>query len=244
MAMGGLRPLVAVYSTFLTRAFDQVNLDAGLHGQPVIFCLDRAGVTGPDGASHHGILDLVLLTKVPGMTVLAPSSYQELQQMLEDSIDITGGPVAIRWSRGKAAHVGHDEVGRGLESRKVRSGDGSVALLGFGQMLPAAVGAAELLAAEGIEATVYDPRAVTPLDPAMIADAATHRLVVTIEDGLRIGGAGAAVRDALGDADATCRVRVLGMPTEYIDHGDPDAIHAAYGLDAVGIAETTRTLLD
>ncbi len=244
MAMGGLRPLVAVYSTFLTRAFDQVNLDAGLHGQPVIFCLDRAGVTGPDGASHHGLLDLVLLTKVPGMTVLAPSSYQELQQMLEDSIDITGGPVAIRWSRGKAAHVGHDEVGRGLESRKVRSGDGSVALLGFGQMLPAAVGAAELLAAEGIEATVYDPRAVTPLDPAMIADAATHRLVVTIEDGLRIGGAGAAVRDALGNTDATCRVRVLGMPTEYIDHGDPDAIHAAYGLDAVGIAETTRTLLD
>jgi 1-deoxy-D-xylulose-5-phosphate synthase len=244
MAMGGLRPLIAVYATFLTRAFDQVNLDVGLHGQPVIFCLDRAGITGPDGASHHGILDLVLLTKVPGMTVFAPSSYQEIQQMMSDAMDLTDGPVAIRWSRGKAAHVGDDEIGRGLEARRIRSGDGSVALLGFGQMLGATLGAAELLAAEGIEATIYDPRVVMPLDPKMIDDIADHRLVVTIEDGLRIGGAGAGVRDALGERDAHCRVRVLGVPTEYVPHGNPDDIHAGFGLDAAGIAASVREILE
>lgn len=244
MAMGGLRPLIAVYSTFLTRAIDQVNLDVGLHGQPVIFCLDRAGITGPDGASHHGVLDLVLLTKVPGMVVLAPSSYQELQQMMEDAMALDGGPVAIRWSRGTAAHVGHDEVGAGLAARRISTGDGRVALLGFGQMLPAARAAAELLAAEGIECTLYDPRAVQPLDPEMIDHVCSHDLVVTIEDGLRIGGAGAGVRDALGDRDAQCRVRVLGLPTEYIAHDHPDTIHARYGLDAEGIAASVRELLD
>ena len=244
MAMGGLRPLIAVYATFLTRAFDQVNLDVGLHGQPVIFCLDRAGITGPDGASHHGILDLVLLTKVPGMTVFAPSSYQELQQMMEDAMGLTDGPVAIRWSRGKAAHVPHDQVGAGLQARKVRTGDGTVALLGFGQMLPAVVAAAERLAADGIDATVYDPRVVIPLDPAMIDELAAHERVVTVEDGLRIGGAGAAVRDALGNRDAACRIRVLGVPTEYVPHGHPDDIHAGFGLDADGIATSVRELLD
>ncbi|MEM7141179.1 MAG: 1-deoxy-D-xylulose-5-phosphate synthase [Actinomycetota bacterium] len=243
MAMGGLRPLIAVYSTFLTRAFDQVNLDVGLHGQPVIFCLDRAGITGPDGASHHGILDLVLLTKVPGMTVFAPSSYQEISQMMEDAMGLTDGPVAIRWSRGKAAHVADHEVGAGLHARKVATGDGSVALLGFGQMLPAVQGAAEILASEGIDATVYDPRLVVPLDTDMIDDVADHQLVVTVEDGLRIGGAGAGVRDALGERGADCRVRVLGVPTEYVPHGDADTIHAGFGLDAAGIAASVRDLL-
>ena len=243
MAMGGLRPVVALYATFLTRAFDQVNLDVGLHGQPVIFCLDRAGITGPDGASHHGILDLVLLTKVPGMTVFAPSSYQEVQQMMEDAMGLTDGPVAIRWSRGKAAHVGHDEIGTGLNARKVKTGDGRVALVGFGQMLPAAIGAAELLAADGINVTIYDPRVVQPLDPSMIDDLATHDIVVSIEDGLRVGGAGAGVRDALGERDANCRLRVLGIPVEYVPHGHPDDLHAGFGLDPVGIANSVRELI-
>ena len=243
MAMGGLRPVVAVYSTFLSRAFDQINLDVGLHGQPVIFCVDRAGVTGPDGASHHGLLDMVLFTRVPGMTVLAPSSYQELQQMMDDAMDLTDGPVAIRWSRGAAAHVADHEVGTGLNARRIRSGDGRVALLGFGQMLGAVTAAADLLSAEGIEATVYDPRAVVPLDPAMIDDIATHDVVVTVEDGLRIGGAGAAVRDTLGDRDTTCRIRVLGIPVEYVPHADPDTIHSRFGLDAQGVATEVRALL-
>ncbi len=244
MAMGGLRPVVAVYSTFLSRAFDQINLDVGLHGQPVIFCVDRAGVTGPDGASHHGLLDMVLFTKVPGMTVLAPSSYQELQQMMDDAMDLTDGPVAIRWSRGAAAHVADHEVGAGLNARRTRCGDGRVALLGFGQMLGAVTAAAEGLAANGIEATVYDPRAVVPLDPKMIDDIAQHDVVVTVEDGLRIGGAGAAVRDTLGDRDTTCRIRVLGIPVEYVPHADPNDIHARFGLDAKGITTEVLTLLD
>ncbi|MDE0606154.1 MAG: 1-deoxy-D-xylulose-5-phosphate synthase [Acidimicrobiaceae bacterium] len=243
MAMGGLRPVVAVYSTFLSRAFDQVNLDVGLHGQPVIFCVDRAGVTGPDGASHHGLLDMVLFTKVPGMTVLAPSSYQELQQMMEDAMDLTDGPVAIRWSRSPAAHVADNEVGAGLNAHKTRVGDGRVALLGFGQMLGAVMGAADLLAADGIETTVYDPRAVVPLDPRMIDDIAEHDVVVTVEDGLRIGGAGASVRDTLGDRDTDCRIRVLGIPVEYVPHAKPDDIHARFGLDAKSIATEVRALL-
>ncbi len=244
MAMGGMRPLFAVYSTFLTRAFDQVNLDVGLHGQPVIFCLDRAGITGDDGASHHGILDLVLLTKVPGMTVFAPSSYQELQQMLVDAMDLTDGPVAIRWAKTAAPSVPDDQVGSGLDARLVREGDGKVCLLGFGKMLAACEAAADLLAAEGIGATVWDPRAVTPLDPAMLDDAAHHRVVVSVEDGLRIGGAGAGVRDSLGEVDATCRLRVLGVPVAYIPHGNPDAILADLGLDGDGVAAAAREMLE
>lgn len=243
MAMGGLRPVVAVYSTFLARAFDQVNLDVGLHGQPVIFCIDRAGVTGPDGASHHGLLDMVLLTKVPGMTVMAPSSYQDLQQMMETAMGLTDGPVAIRWSRGKAAHVSDAEVGVGLHARKTRSGDGRVVLVGFGQMFGAVSEAADLLATDGLDATVYDPRVVVPLDAAMLSELARHEVVVTVEDGLRVGGAGAVVRSALADLDIDCRIRVLGIPVEYVSHARPDDIHARFGLDPAGICAEIRSLL-
>ena len=138
---------------------------------------------------------------------------------------------------------GHGEVGAGLAARRIRAGDGRVALLGFGQMLPAVQAAVELLDAEGIDCTLYDPRAVQPLDPEMIDDLASHDLVVTAEDGLRIGGAGAGVRDALADRDADSRVRVLGIPTEYIPHDHPDVIHARFGLDAPGIATSVRDLL-
>lgn len=243
MAMGGLRPVVAVYSTFLCRAFDQVNLDVGLHGQPVIFCIDRAGVTGPDGASHHGLLDMVLFTKVPNMTVFAPSNYQELSQMMIDAMDIETGPVAIRWSRAAAAHVDNDSVGAGLGARKTREGDGSVALLGFGQMHGAASEAAEVLSDRGVEATVYDPRVVVPLDPIMVGDIAGHDVVVSVEDGLRIGGAGAVVRDTLGELNTTCRIRVMGIPVSYVPHGNPDDIHTSFGLDAAGIAAEVSRLL-
>ena len=239
MAMGGLRPLIAVYSTFLSRAFDQINLDCGLHQQPVIFCIDRAGITGDDGPSHHGVLDLVLLTKVPGMTVLAPSSLQELEQMLNDAMHLTDGPVAIRWPKTAARIVADHEVGVGLHARQVRSGNG-VCLIGVGKMLEACEAAAEQLEADGIDATVWDPRAVNPLDPEMIADAARHEHVITVEDGLRIGGAGANIRDALGEQGATSQVRVLGVPVSYVPHGKPDAILAGLGLDAAGIAASIR----
>ncbi len=126
MAMGGLRPVVAIYSTFLNRAWDQVVYDVALHRLPVIFCLDRAGITGPDGASHHGVYDMALLSKVPGMRVLAPSSAQELAQMLHDATTLVdAGPIAIRYPRGAARQVSEHEVGSGLSARKARAGGGS-----------------------------------------------------------------------------------------------------------------------
>jgi 1-deoxy-D-xylulose-5-phosphate synthase len=248
MAMGGLRPIVAIYATFLTRAIDQVVYDVGLHQQPVIFCLDRAGITGDDGASHHGVLDMALLSKVPGMTILAPSSYQELGQMLRDALEITTGPVCIRWPKTAARNVADDEVGRGLQARRVRSGDGAVCLLAVGKMLDAAEGAADELAAEGVAASVWDVRCVKPLDPAMLADAARHRLVITIEDGIREGGAGAAMADAistmaLDGGTVAPPVRVLGTPVAYIPHGKPDDILRGLGLDASGVATEARRLL-
>ncbi len=243
MAMGGLRPVVALYSTFLSRAFDQANLDVGLHGQPVIFCLDRAGITGNDGPSHHGIFDLVLCSKIPNMTIMCPSSYQELQQMLADAYDITDGPVLIRWPKTPAPSVDDTQVGSGLHARRHRAGTGNrVCFIGVGKMLAAANDAAELLAADGVDATVWDPRVVRPLDAAMMDDAANHDLVVTIEDGLRDGGIGASVADALQGRGPA--VRVLGVPTEYIDHDKPDLILAGFGLDGAGVATTTRTTLE
>jgi 1-deoxy-D-xylulose-5-phosphate synthase len=240
-------PVFAVYSTFLTRAFDQVNLDVALHGQKVVFCLDRAGITGDDGPSHHGVLDMVLLTKVPGMTVLAPSSYQELQAMLHDAVALAEGPVAIRWPKTAARNVTADEVGVGFRARQWRRG-ADVCLIGVGKMLQVALDAADQLAAAGIEATVWDPRAVTPIDPEMIADATAHPLVVTIEDGYRDGGAGALLADAVHtNADAVGAtappVAVMGVPTRFIPHGKPDTILAELGLDAAGIVAEVRRRL-
>ena len=240
MAMGGLRPVVALYATFLSRAFDQANLDVGLHGLPVVFCLDRAGITGDDGPSHHGVLDMVLLSKIPGMTILAPSSYQELQQMFEDALAITDGPVAIRWAKTPAPHVGWDEVGRGLSARQVRvaSDDRTVCLLGAGKMLAAAVEAADLLAADGIHATVWDPRCIRPLDETMLDDAAAHRLVVTVEDGFREGGFGTGVLDDLSSRSPRTEVAVLGVPVAHHAHGKVDDLLASFWLDGPGIAAT------
>jgi 1-deoxy-D-xylulose-5-phosphate synthase len=238
MAMGGLRPVVAVYSTFLTRAFDQTNLDVGLHHLPVVFCIDRAGITGDDGPSHHGVLDLALLLKVPGMTILAPSSAQELQVMLGEAMSITTGPCAIRFPKGPARQVTLEHVGCGLTARRVREGH-DVCILAVGKLLEAAEDAALLLTEQGVDASVWDVRVVKPLDPAMICDAARHSLVVTVEDGVRDGGAGAAIADAVAELDERRQappVLVLGTPDRYIPQAKPGQIHAELGLDGPGIA--------
>ncbi len=244
MAMEGLTPVVAVYSTFLTRAFDQLNLDVGLHGQHVVFCLDRAGVTGDDGPSHHGLLDMVLCLKVPNMTVFAPSSYQELQVMMVDAVENCDGPVSIRWPKTEAVMVPEDAVGSGTAGRKARSPESpDVCLIGVGKMLQVCLDAAEILASEGIEATVWDPRAVAPLDPEMIADAARHRCVVTVEDGFREGGAGTAIATALTDSGSKVPVTILGVPIEYFSHAAPSVILSRLGLDADGVAASVRSAL-
>ena len=244
MAIGGLIPVIALYSSFLTRAIDQVNLDVGLLGQHVIFCLDRAGVTGDDGPSHHGVLDMVLCTKVPGMTVMAPSSYQELQVMMSDAVTMCDGPVSIRWPKTAAVVAGDDEVGSGLTARMARSGSGDrVCLIGVGKMLAPALEAADMLVDEGVDATVWDPRMVVPLDPELLTDAAAHDVVVTIEDGFRQGGAGTGIETALRDMEAECRIDVMGVPVRYIPHAKPDKILSEFGLDAQGIVATVRRLL-
>ncbi len=250
MAMGGLRPVVAIYSTFLTRAIDQTMYDVGLHNQPVIFCLDRAGITGDDGPSHHGVLDMVLLSKVPGMTMFAPSSYQELEVMLDEAVAITTGPtpgpVSIRWAKTNAPHVSPDEVGSGLRGRKVRSGD-QLCIIGIGKMLEAATVAAAALEAEGISVTVWDPRCIKPLDREMLFDAAAHPFVLTAEDGIREGGIGAMIADQLSEitlgAPRAPRVRILGTPIAFIPHGKPDTILNELGLDAAGLTASALSLV-
>ena len=236
MAMGGMRPVVAIYSTFLTRALDQINLDTALHRCPVVFCIDRAGVTGDDGASHHGTLDMVLLSKIPGMTIFAPSSYEELPVMLDTALGIDDGPSAIRWPKTAAPRVSPDQVGSGLSARRALEGS-DVCLIGIGKMFTAASEAADLLETEGVSCSVWDPRVVKPLDPVMISDAVRHRLVVTIEDGLRDGGIGQAIRDQIS-ASAPTPVVVLGIPTVHIPHGKVDHILSDYGLGPSGITAT------
>jgi 1-deoxy-D-xylulose-5-phosphate synthase len=244
MAMAGMRPVVAVYSTFLSRAFDQANLDVGLHACPVVFVLDRAGITGDDGPSHHGVLDMALALSIPGLTVFAPSSAEEIEPMLRTALELPG-PSTIRFPKTAPRHVNFGDVGHGLEARRLRSGDGSVCLLGIGKTVAACLAAAEELSAEGVEATVWDVRVVSPPDAAMLAEAATHALVVTVEDGVRHGGAGAFLVDAIAaqtesDGLAGPATRVLGIPRQYLAQGKADDILASLGLDGAGIAESVR----
>jgi 1-deoxy-D-xylulose-5-phosphate synthase len=244
MAMGGLRPIVAIYSTFLSRAWDQVVYDVALHRLPIIFCLDRAGITGDDGPSHHGVYDMALLAKVPGMRVLAPSSLQELQVMLHDAIGLAdAGPVVIRYPKGAARQVGEHEVGSGVQARRLRTGDGRVAILAIGKLVGAADKAAAALAADGIEATVWDVRCCAPLDSEMIADAARHGAVITCEDGIRDGGIGMTIADQVHALAPTVPVEVLGVPTVFIPQAKPDRILASMGLDADGIEAAVRAAL-
>lgn len=244
MAMGGLRPVVAVYSTFLSRAFDQMNMDVGLHELPVVFALDRAGFTGENGASHHGIFDMVLALAVPGMRVFAPSSAEDLEVMLDTALSLPG-PSVIRFPATPARHA---TPGEGLAARLLRQGDGSVCLLGVGKLVAACEQAAEELAAAGVDATVWDVRVVSPPDPDMLDDAVRHTLVVTAEDGLRTGGAGTFLRAAL--ADLATRERVpppsvscLGAPRAYVPQNRADDILSELGLDGPGIAATVRERL-
>ncbi len=244
MAMAGLRPVVAVYSTFWSRSFDQANLDVGLHGCPVVFVLDRAGITGDDGPSHHGILDLALALSIPGMTVFVPSSAEDVGPMLRAALELPG-PSTIRVPKTAPRHVDPGDVGSGLQARQLRAGDGSVCLLGVGKTVAACLNAADRLAVEGIDATVWDVRVVAPPDIAMLEDAARHRLVVTAEDGVRHGGAGAFLLDAMAaQSESTGRpvpaTRILGVPRQYLAQGKADDILASLGLDGAGIAESIR----
>ena len=178
---------------------------------------------------------MVLLSKVPNMTIFAPSSLHELPEMFETALTLDG-PCALRWPRTAARVIPTEEIGSGLQARKVRSGS-DVCILSVGKMLEYAEDAAERLAADGVSATVWDARIARPLDPRMLADAAEHPLVVTVEDGIREGGIGAMARDQLSDTAGNPRVRVMGVPVTYVPHGDPVQILADLGLDGAGIRD-------
>jgi 1-deoxy-D-xylulose-5-phosphate synthase len=221
--------------------------DVALHRLPVIFCLDRAGVTGDDGPSHHGIYDMALFSKVPGMRVLAPSSAQDLQQMLHDAMSLADtGPVVIRYPKGKARQVSEHDVGTGLRARRTAIDPGkALCILAVGKMVAAAEQAVAALARDSIAATLWDVRSCVPADEEMIRDAAAHRRVLTLEDGIRDGGIGFLLADAITTVvpDAPPVIRVLGLPTRFIPHAKPDAILAKLGLDAAGVERTAREML-
>jgi 1-deoxy-D-xylulose-5-phosphate synthase len=238
MAAGGLRPVVAVYSTFLQRAFDQVMMDVCLHRHPVTFVLDRSGVTGEDGPSHHGVFDVTYLRCLPNLTVASPRDGIELRRALATAM-AHDGPFAIRFPKATTAPVGpHDEVEPlQIGEWEVRREGGEVLLLGLGQLQSACEEAADLLAAEGIGVTLVDPRFVKPLDPRLPALATAHRLVVTVEDNVLAGGFGSGVTEVLADAQVTVPVERLGIPDRFLPHGKRDVVLAELGLDGVGIAE-------
>ncbi|HEX8862316.1 MAG TPA: 1-deoxy-D-xylulose-5-phosphate synthase [Actinomycetes bacterium] len=246
MAMRGLRPLCAIYSTFLQRAFDQVTMDVALHRLPVVFALDRAGITGPDGPSHHGVFDLTYLREIPGMVLAAPRDGVELRRMLTTAMAHTGGPFAIRFA-GKATtpQVDFSQPLRKLKigNWEMRSRGSDVLLLGLGALHGASEEAARLLKQEGISVSLVDPRWVKPLDPRLASVAGAHRLVVTVEDNVLTGGFGAAVAEVLADEEVATPLLRLGVPDQFLQHGKRETLLAELGLDAVGIAERIRKRL-
>lgn len=236
LALGGLHPVVAVYATFLNRAFDQLLMDVALHRLPVTVVLDRAGVTGDDGASHNGMWDLSILQVVPGLAVAVPRDEPRLRELLSEAVEVDDGPTVIRYPKGPVgAEI--EAVGRLGGMDVLREGDApDVLLVSAGPMAELCVEAAALLDAQGISATVVDPRWVKPLDEALAPAAARHKLVAVVEDNGRVGGVGDAVARALRDADVDVPVRTYGVPQRFLDHAKRAKILSEIGLTAQGIA--------
>ncbi|WP_158886984.1 1-deoxy-D-xylulose-5-phosphate synthase [Amycolatopsis anabasis] len=244
LAIGGLHPVVAIYSTFLNRAFDQVLLDVALHRLPVTFVLDRAGVTGDDGPSHHGMWDLALLRVVPGLRVAAPRDGARLRALLGEAVSTEDSPTVVRFPKGAVAEDVPTVRGFGGVDILHRPARRDVLLVTVGACARAGVHAATLLGERGIGATVVDPRWVSPVPAALITLAAEHRLVVCVEDNTRIGGIGSGLAQAIGDAGITMPVHALGLPGGFLAHNARGELLRAHRLDAAGIAETVHELVD
>ncbi len=247
LATKGLRPVVAIYSTFLQRAVDQVIHDVCLQNLPIVFALDRAGVVGADGPTHHGFFDLSYLRMVPNMTVLAPKDESELRDAVFTALKLERGPVAIRYPRGKG-------LGRDLsapytylapgESEQLRDGT-DIALIAVGTMVGPCLNAADMLAAEGLSVSVVNARYVKPLDTdTMVRVARKTGVVLTVEENVLPGGFGDAVASALRDAGChSVRLRTLGLPDRFLAHGPQELLLKTVGLSADGIADAARALL-
>ena len=236
LAMGGLHPVFAVYATFLNRAFDQVLMDVALHRCGVTFVLDRAGVTGDDGASHNGMWDLSILQVVPGLRIAAPRDATRLRELLDEAVDVDDAPTVVRYAKGPPP-ADIPAVGRaGGADVLVRRGTHDVLVVAVGSMAEVAVDVADRLVAQGIGVTVVDPRWVKPVDPAVVDLAREHRLVVSLEDNGVVGGCGAVLLQTLNEAGVTTPVRLHGIPQEFLDHAKRGVILDRVGLSAQTIA--------
>jgi 1-deoxy-D-xylulose-5-phosphate synthase len=238
LAYGGLHPVVAVYATFMNRAFDQVLMDVALHRAGVTFVLDRAGVTGPDGPSHHGIWDLAMLQLVPRIRIAAPRDATRLREELAEALDVSDAPTVLRYPKGAVGKElpAVERLEDGVDVL-VKPQAADVLIVGIGPMAHTAMEVAERLSAQGIGATVVDPRWVVPVAGSLIELAAAHRLVITIEDGIRVGGIGTRIRQVLRENGVDTAVDELGVPDEFIDHASRDQILVDAGLTAAKIAQ-------
>ena len=237
MAFGGLHPVVAVYATFMGRAFDQVLMDVALHKAGVTFVLDRAGVTGPDGASHHGMWDLAMLQIVPGIRIASPRDGKRLVEELNEAIEVSDGPTVIRFPKGSVSQ--EIEAIRRLDDGVdvlMESPAKDVLILAVGSMAHMGLQVAKMLADQGIGATVIDPRWVIPVPESVVSLASKHRLVVTIEDGIRVGGIGTRVRQDLRAAQVDTALSEIGLPDEFLEHASRDEILDRVGLNAQDIS--------
>ncbi|MBA9003156.1 1-deoxy-D-xylulose-5-phosphate synthase [Thermomonospora cellulosilytica] len=236
LSMGGLHPVVAIYSTFLNRAFDQVLMDVALHRRPVTFVLDRAGVTGDDGASHNGMWDLSILQVVPGLRIAAPRDGARLAELLGEAVAWREGPTLLRFPKGATGpDVPAVATFGGLDVLR-RTGSLDLLVVSVGAMAKVALGVAERLGDQGVGTTVVDPRWVTPVNPTLCDVARRHRLVITIEDSGRTGGVGTAVAQALRDAGVGTPLREFGIPRRFLAHGSRAEVLAGCGLTEQDIA--------
>ncbi len=246
LAKDGMKPFVAIYSSFLQRAYDHVFHDVALAHLPVTFCIDRAGIVGEDGATHHGALDLAYMRSIAGITIAAPSTAEQLRGLMTTAAENSPGPFAIRYPRGNSvgnadAPLKPIEIGRGM---KVNDGTDLV-FLSVGPIAENVKKAVEILKTEGISAAHYDMIFVRPLDEDILKEVSEKgRPVITVEDGIRDGGFGSAVSEWLSDHGSDIHVTRLGLPTDsFVTHGTPAELYALCGLDSESIAKTARTQL-
>ncbi|MDH6422539.1 1-deoxy-D-xylulose-5-phosphate synthase [Aurantimicrobium minutum] len=237
LAFGGMHPVVAIYATFVNRAFDQVLMDVALHKAGVTFVLDRSGVTGPDGPSHHGVWDLAILQVVPHIRLAAPRDATRLREEFAESLDVNDAPTVIRFPRGSVG-ADIDAVRRTSDGVDVlvEAAHKDVLIVAIGVFAGLGLEVAARLAQQGIGATVIDPRWVVPVPASVIEMARDHRLVITLEDGVRVGGIGTRIRQDLRNAGVDTAVDELGLPDEFLDHASREEILAEAGLTAQDIA--------
>ncbi|AJE67599.1 1-deoxy-D-xylulose-5-phosphate synthase [Corynebacterium glutamicum] len=250
LALGGKHPVVAIYSTFLNRAFDQLLMDVGMLNQPVTLVLDRSGVTGSDGASHNGVWDMALTSIVPGVQVAAPRDEDSLRELLNEAISIDDGPTVVRFPKGDLPTpiVAIDTLEDGVDvlayEDATEDDAPSVLIVAVGERATVALEVASRIKQHGVNVTVVDPRWIVPIPQSLVALSDDHDLVITIEDGVIHGGVGSLLSDALNASEVDTPRRQIAVPQKYLDHASRNEVLADYGLDADGIETTVVGWLD